>query len=339
MSATRPATEFSMGIMASFALPVFTAASASSKVAQGNASMSGIGVAGGQMRVGAGLALEGDFIQARSGHGLVLGRRARSSAGFKKFPRPRKIGRSIDTERDSVNEADMDAHAVLQRAQLLELLAGLERRRRQADEALQRRAPISVDADMVVERTVAVRRGGAREIERSENAAARQRRADHLHHVRVGALLLADDLRGDGADIRLALVQRGNAGAHEIRIERRQVALQIDDGVDAPVRIELLDRLIDAVRAAGMVGARHHRLAAGLGHRIGARSSEHRWRPARGREPASIARRQTWTIMGSPAIIGHGLVGQSRGGQSRRNDDQRIRHIFPLVSPYPDDSL
>ena len=41
MSATRPATEFSMGIMASRALPVFTAASASSKVAQGDASMSG----------------------------------------------------------------------------------------------------------------------------------------------------------------------------------------------------------------------------------------------------------------------------------------------------------
>ena len=41
MSATRPATEFSMGIMASFASPLFTAASASSKVAQGSASMRG----------------------------------------------------------------------------------------------------------------------------------------------------------------------------------------------------------------------------------------------------------------------------------------------------------
>jgi len=41
MSATRPATEFSMGIMASFAFPVFTAASASSKVGHAMASMSG----------------------------------------------------------------------------------------------------------------------------------------------------------------------------------------------------------------------------------------------------------------------------------------------------------
>ncbi len=78
----------------------------------------GIGVAGGQMRVGAGLALEGDLIQARSGHGLFAGwsllKGGRNlAAGFKKFARPRKVGRSIDTERDSVNEADMDAHVRL----------------------------------------------------------------------------------------------------------------------------------------------------------------------------------------------------------------------------------
>ena len=41
MSATRPATEFSIGIMASRAAPVFTAASASSKVAHGSTSMFG----------------------------------------------------------------------------------------------------------------------------------------------------------------------------------------------------------------------------------------------------------------------------------------------------------
>ncbi len=41
MSATRPATEFSMGIMASLASPDFTLASASSKVAHGSATMAG----------------------------------------------------------------------------------------------------------------------------------------------------------------------------------------------------------------------------------------------------------------------------------------------------------
>ena len=41
MSATRPATEFSIGIIASSARPVRTAAKASSKVAQGIASAPG----------------------------------------------------------------------------------------------------------------------------------------------------------------------------------------------------------------------------------------------------------------------------------------------------------
>jgi hypothetical protein len=86
-----------------------------------------IGIARGQVRVGAGLALEGDFVQARSGHGLDVLGSGRSLRGLKNFPRPRKVGRSIDTERDSVNEADMDTEAVLKRAQLLQLLPCLER--------------------------------------------------------------------------------------------------------------------------------------------------------------------------------------------------------------------
>ena len=47
---------------------------------------------------------------------------------------------------------DVDPHAGLERAQLLEPLAPLERRRRQLDEALERRAAESVKPDVVVER-------------------------------------------------------------------------------------------------------------------------------------------------------------------------------------------
>ena len=72
--------------------------------------------------------------------------------GLEKLTRPRKVGRSIDTERDSVNEPDMDAHARFERPELLELFPELERRRRQRHEALKRLPPVSVDADMVVER-------------------------------------------------------------------------------------------------------------------------------------------------------------------------------------------
>ena len=62
MSATRPATEFSMGIMASLARRVLTAASASSKVGQAISLHARIGVERRKMRVGAGLALEGDSV-------------------------------------------------------------------------------------------------------------------------------------------------------------------------------------------------------------------------------------------------------------------------------------
>ena len=70
---------------------------------------------------------------------------------------------SIDAERNRVNERHVDAHAVLERAQLLEALALLERGRPQPDEALERRAAKSIDADVMVERPFSVGGRGARE--------------------------------------------------------------------------------------------------------------------------------------------------------------------------------
>ena len=65
-----------------------------------------IGIATGEMRVGAWLALEGDFVGSRFGHWC---RGQGSTAGLQEFTRPRKFGRSIDTEGDGVNEGDVDA--------------------------------------------------------------------------------------------------------------------------------------------------------------------------------------------------------------------------------------
>ena len=84
-----------------------------------------------------------------------------------------QVFRRVDAERHGVDERHVDAHAGLERAQLLEPLALLQRRGRQRDEALERRAAIGVEADVVIERAVAVRRGGAGEIERAQPAAAR----------------------------------------------------------------------------------------------------------------------------------------------------------------------
>ena len=90
----------------------------------------GIGLPAGEMRVGSRHALEGD--------GVVRDRRRakarRSCAGLQDAARLLEIGRRVDAERDRVDEAHADAHAVLQRPQLLQALALLERARRQGGE-------------------------------------------------------------------------------------------------------------------------------------------------------------------------------------------------------------
>ena len=73
----------------------------------------------------------------------------------KHLARPLQISGSIDTERNGVNERHVDAHAVLERAQLLELFTLFERRRRERYEPLQRRTAEAIDAEMMIERAFA----------------------------------------------------------------------------------------------------------------------------------------------------------------------------------------
>ena len=81
-----------------------------------------------------------------------------------------KVLRRIDAERHGIDDRYVDAHAGLQRAKLLQLLALFERRGRQLDEAFQRRPAIGVKPDVMIERAVAGGRGGAGEIERAQPA-------------------------------------------------------------------------------------------------------------------------------------------------------------------------
>src|SRR5688572_9411272 len=79
--------------------------------------------------------------------GLVLRSAMRNVRGERKRRKPLPSGEqttgalkvvgSIDAERNRVNERHVDAHAVLERAQLLEPLAFLERGWTQRDEALE----------------------------------------------------------------------------------------------------------------------------------------------------------------------------------------------------------
>ncbi len=101
-------------------------------------------------------------------------RQRRSACGWIGAPdeaaRPLEIGGSIDTERNCVNDLDVNAHARFERAQLFELLALLERGRLQGDETRQRRPVIRIDADVMIKRPFTIWRGRSREVERAQPA-------------------------------------------------------------------------------------------------------------------------------------------------------------------------
>ena len=62
--------------------------------------------------------------------------------------------------------------------------------------------------------------------------------------------------------MRVADTVNHRRGGKVCRRQRRQVALHIDDDVGMALRVSRLERLENAIRARGMIGARHHRAAA-----------------------------------------------------------------------------
>src|SRR5438105_3296002 len=91
------------------------------------------------------------------------------------FPGPFEVGRGIDldAEPSRVDQADRDAHAGFERAQLLEPLALFEDAARQADIAVERGAAIGVKPDMLVMRPLAPRHDRLRKIERARRRSRR----------------------------------------------------------------------------------------------------------------------------------------------------------------------
>jgi len=177
---------------------------------------------------------------------------------------------------------------------------------------------------MVIEWALAVRRGRPREIERAQGRAAFKRRADDFHHIRIGALLVARDLSGDGADIGLPFAQRRQAGADQGRREGRQIALQIDDGLKLGGRVALKHRLEHPVGPADMVGPRHQCRTPGfddgVAHLLRVGCDHHR---------ATIGFDRAAPDMDDhrlPADIGQGLIGKSCRFQSGGYNDEAGCH-------------
>ena len=156
MSATRPAIEFSIGIIASAARAVGDGREGVLEACAGQRRHLRIGVAAGDVGIGAGLSLIGDKFGHASSSSLARGAQ-RVEVAFR-----------IHRRRGFVQQRGVDAHAVLQRAELFEPFASLERRGGQADESLERRATKGVNAEMMIVRPLAKGRAGAREIERAK---------------------------------------------------------------------------------------------------------------------------------------------------------------------------
>src|SRR5215813_11810156 len=119
MSATRPATEFSIGIMPRSASPAAMAASASSNVAQGIGSASGkaSSMAMWELAPASPWNTIVSFL-------VIIPYSSRSSLG-KNVTGRLKVVRRVDAARHCVDNGHVDTHARFQRAQLLQPLLPL----------------------------------------------------------------------------------------------------------------------------------------------------------------------------------------------------------------------
>ena len=119
--------------------------------------------------------------------------------------RSRSCGR-VDAEGRRVDERDIDPHTRLQRPQLFELLAPLQRRRGQADKSPKRVAAIGVKTDMVQQAALAPGSAGAGEVERSQPGRTEFSRY-HLDDIGIVFLLAPRDRRRERCDVDRALPQ------------------------------------------------------------------------------------------------------------------------------------
>ena len=183
------------------------------------------------------------------------------------LPGPLQIGGSIDRQGRGVHTRHRNAHARFQRPKLLQLLALLQRRRRQGDKTLQRIAAIGIEPDMMPQRPFAGRRRRAGEIQRPAQPLVGVPGDHRLDHGGIGLFGRIGDRRRQGADIGPGFVQGLDGGPQLFGVQGRQIALQIDHHVMGALGVHLAQRGPDAVGAGGQVRVGQDRLPACLLHR------------------------------------------------------------------------
>ena len=312
MSATRPATEFSIGIMPSVGLAARRAPRTRPRRSRRARLGVRIGLAAGEVRIGARLALERDLSSWSWPLRYALHDCAgRQPAGDRRRACARAVSRSSGVSTPSgtlstiATSIRMPASSARNCSSFSRCSSG---EGGSVDEALQRGAAIGVEPDVMIERPVAGGRGGAGEIERAQPVAARPAsrppspRSDWCAPpaCTISAASVAMSTAGSASS--------ASAAADVGRRERRQVALHVDHDAGAALRID------DAAAPRRCGRSRRHgrRGSSPRGRRPfppPRRSPRNRSRPRPRRASAASARRSTCTIIGLPAMSASGLPG------------------------------
>src|SRR6516162_7135387 len=116
---------------------------------------------------------------------------------------------------------------VLERAQLLEALALLEHAARQPDKAVEGLAPIGVEADMLVMRSLAPGYHRLAEIERAGRPSRVDKPGDDLVDAGIGERSLVLDQGGECRDVSVRVGEAVKCRPNRGGIQQRQIALDV----------------------------------------------------------------------------------------------------------------
>ncbi|CUX16209.1 hypothetical protein AGR13a_Cc20008 [Agrobacterium genomosp. 13 str. CFBP 6927] len=242
-----------------------------------------------------------------------------------------EIVRRIDAKRHGADDFSIDAHVGFQCAQLFQPLAFLQRRWRKAHECLECCAAIGVKPDMVIKRPVTVRRGRTGKIKRAQSRLGK-RTADDFHDVRIGFFFLVGDFDRQRRNVDGRIFQRAQRSADCFRLNRRKVALDIDDIFGLAIGVGLLQSLENAVRTGLVIVARHHHIETGIFYGRKNLFVIHRDDDSLG--PCFTCPQRNLHDHRLAANVRERLAGQACGCHPRRYEDDSFLEI-PILHPTP----
>ena len=136
-----------------------------------------------------------------------------------------KVLRRIDPERAVFHPHARDSHSILQRPQLLQAFALLQRAGRQRDIAVEHGASVGINPDMMPAWPRAPGNRLTREIQRRRDGLAGPEGAGGLDEGNSGGLDLIADRHHQCADIDVRIGQRRDDQTQALRVQRREIAL------------------------------------------------------------------------------------------------------------------